>query len=285
MDDAATITIGLGQMTVVGGQREINLATAERFIAEAARLGCTVLVLPECLDLGWTHGSAATLAEPIPGPTVERLCDAARRHRLHVVAGLVERDGDRCYNAAVLIDPGGTILLKHRKINELEIAHHLYALGTRLETVVTAFGVVGIPICADCLPASTVLGHSLARMGAQLLLSPCAWAVPADWDNVATPYGGTWNRSYGELARPYRMTVVGASNVGRLTDGPWAGRPCIGASRAVGPDGGLLLECAFGETAEELRTITVPVLQPDRRGTGLSEHLKCRVVARTPPEA
>ncbi|NLF29419.1 MAG: carbon-nitrogen hydrolase family protein [Planctomycetes bacterium] len=278
MNDTPTITIGLGQMTVLGGEPEINLATAERFIADAAARGCTVIVLPECLDLGWTHGSALTLAEPIPGPASERLCDAARRCGIHVVAGLVEREGRRCHNAAVLIDPEGTILLKHRKINELEIAHHLYGLGTRLETAVTGFGVVGIPICADCLPASTVLGHSLARMGAQLLLSPCAWAVPTTWDNAATPYGGTWNASYGELARLYRMTVVGVSNVGRLADGPWAGRPCIGASRAVGPDGALLLECAFGPDAEELRTVTVPVVAPDRRGTGLSEHLKCRVV-------
>ncbi len=162
----------------------------------------------------------------------------------------------------------------------MEIAHHLYALGTRLQTAATAFGVVGIPICADCLPASTVLGHSLARMGARLLLSPCAWAVPPDWDNDATPYGRPWNEAYGELARLYGMTVVGVSNVGRLTDGPWAGRPCIGASRAVGPDGKLLLECGFGAASEQLRTITTTVATPARRGTGLSEHLNLRVVAR-----
>ena len=39
-----------------------------------------------------------------------------------VVAGLVKRVGDRLYNAAVLIDPHGEILLVHRKINKHDIA-------------------------------------------------------------------------------------------------------------------------------------------------------------------
>ena len=32
-------------------------------------------------------------------------------------------------------------------------------------------------------------GHALGRMGARLLLSPCAWAVDADHDNAREPYG------------------------------------------------------------------------------------------------
>src|SRR3954447_14202760 len=109
---------GMAQILVEGGHLDANLARAEGAIGRAAAEGCRLVVLPECLDLGWTDPSARDLARPVPGPHSERLARAALRHRIHVAAGLVERAGDRLYNAAVLIDPEGRIRLHHRKINE-----------------------------------------------------------------------------------------------------------------------------------------------------------------------
>ena len=115
----------MGQMLVEGGRIEENLNRAEGMIREAAARGCRVIVLPECLDAGWTHPSARKLAEEIPGNTSDRLCEAARENNILVVAGLTERDGGRIYNSAILIDKDGRILLKHRKINVLKIAQNL----------------------------------------------------------------------------------------------------------------------------------------------------------------
>jgi predicted amidohydrolase len=247
-----TFSIGMGQMLVEGGRPEDNLDRAERMIEEAGRRGCYFLVLPECLDLGWTHPSARDLAQPLPGPYSDRLAAAARRAGVYVVAGLVERDGDRLYNAAVLISPEGELLLKHRKINELDIAHDLYSIGDRLGVADTPFGRVGVTICADNFPGTLAFGESLARMGARLLLSPCAWAVDADHDNGKEPYGGLWKGAYSTLARKFPVTVVGVSNVGWMTGGPWEGRKCIGCSLAVGPGGEVLAEGPYGESAEAL---------------------------------
>ena len=80
---------------------------------------------------------------------------------MFVVAGLVERAGDRLYNAAVLIDPRGETLLVHRKINELEIAHDLYSIGDRLAVVPTELGTLGISICADNFPLSVSQSQAL----------------------------------------------------------------------------------------------------------------------------
>ena len=52
---------------------------------------------------------AMPYAEEIPGPSTEALADACRRLGVHVVCGLIERDGDRLHNAAVLIGPDGLI--------------------------------------------------------------------------------------------------------------------------------------------------------------------------------
>src|SRR5688500_14973011 len=118
--------IGLAQILVEGGRPEANLNRAVEAIHTAAAQDCRLVVLPECLDLGWTDPSARQLAQPIPGPHVARLAAAAREHNLYVAAGLVERRAERLHNAAVLLSPAGEILLHYRKINELDIALDLY---------------------------------------------------------------------------------------------------------------------------------------------------------------
>ncbi len=133
-------------MLVEGGKPDANLARAIAMIADALAKGCDIVVLPECLNYGWTHPSARGAAPPIPGPHSDLLASAAG---LWVVAGLVESDGGRLYNAAVMISPEGEIVLKHRKINELEIAHDLYSLGTSVGVAETPLGTLGLNICAD----------------------------------------------------------------------------------------------------------------------------------------
>jgi predicted amidohydrolase len=270
----ARFMVGMAQMPVQGGDLEANLARTKEMIARAADDGCAVVVLPETLDAGWTHPSAAELAAPIPGPTCDRLAEAAAEVGIQVVAGLTERAGDRLYNSSVLLAPDGELLLRHRKINVLEIAQDLYAIGDSLRVAETELGMVGIPVCADNFSSSLVLGHSLARMGAQMLLCPAAWAVPADHDNATEPYGETWRRSFSELARLYDMTVVGVSNVGPMDAGPWAGRKCIGCSLAVGPGGAILGQAPYGEGTEVLMTVPVEPQEPIGRGTTIAEKLK-----------
>ena len=242
----------MGQMLVEGGASARNLGRAVAMIHRAATEGCAVVVLPECLDAGWTHPSARDIARPIPGDSSSALAAAARDAGIHVVAGLTERDGERIYNAAILISPHGEILLKHRKINELDIARDLYATGDRLGVARTPLGVVGITICADNFPDSLDLAQVLARMGCQVLLSPSAWAVDAAHDNLRTPYGALWKESYSAIAGRHGIPVIGVSNVGWLTAGPWKGRKCIGCSLAMGAAGSVLAQGPYGEDAEAL---------------------------------
>ena len=265
--------LGMAQMLVEGGAVEQNLARATRMIEQAAEQGCRVVVLPECLDLGWTDPSARNLAQAIPGPNSEALCRAARRAKIYVAAGLTERDGDQIYNAAILISPEGEILLKHRKINIMDIAQDLYATGDCLGVARTPLGTIGLNICADNFPNSLVIGHSLARMGAQILLSPSAWAMPANHDNDQEPYGDLWRGSYTTLTNLYDMTIVGVSNVGWLRGGPWQGYKCIGCSLAVGPGGTILSQGSYGESAEELIVVPIELVEPDVTGTNIAEAL------------
>jgi predicted amidohydrolase len=262
--------LGMAQMLVKGGQPEQNLNRAAKMIWQAADQGCAVVVLPECLDLGWTDPAARELAQPLPGPHSDVLAQVAEEAGVYVVAGLTERAGGQIYNAAVLISPQGEILLKHRKINIMEIAQDLYATGDSLAVVQTPLGTIGINICADNFPNSLVFGHSLARMGAQLLLSPCAWAMPPEHDNSQEPYGELWKTAYSTLTQLYDLIVVGVSNVGWLRGGPWQGYKCIGCSLAIGPGGVILAEAPYGETAESLTVIEVEPVERTITGAAIA---------------
>jgi predicted amidohydrolase len=265
--------LAMAQMLVEGGQPTRNLKRAAAMIHEAADQGCAIVVLPECLDLGWTDPAARELAQPIPGPRSDVLAQAALQVGIHVVAGLTERAGERIYNAAVLISSEGNILLKHRKINIMEIAQDLYSTGDSLAVVETPLGTIGISICADNFPDSLVFGHSLARMGVQLLLSPCAWAMPPEHDNTQEPYGELWKTAYTTLTQLYDITVVGVSNVGWLRGGPWRGHKCIGCSLAVGPGGAILAEGPYGEAAESLIVVEIEPVECQVTGAAIAKML------------
>ena len=249
--------IAIGQMRVVPGEPSTNLQTARRFVQEAGEEGADVVVLPECLDLGWTDESAAELADPVPGVRSDALARAAAEAGIFVVAGLTERGNDgRCYNVSVLIDRKGALLGTHQKINILDIATGIYSAGRRLQVISCELGQVAIPICADCLEESIEIPRALGRMGATMILSPSAWAVPPGYDNDATPYGADWIVPYTDVATAYGLTVVGVSNVGRIQSGSWAEYPCIGSSLIVTP-GGVSHQSAFGENAEVLDVVDV----------------------------
>lgn len=271
--------LAMCQILVEGGRPRANLDRAAAALERAAQLECRLAVLPECLDVGWTHPSGGPLAEPIPGPHTDFLAQIARRLGLYVAAGLVERDGDRRYNAAVLIGPDGKLLLHHRKINELEIGLGIYSIGDRLAVARTDLGVIGLNICADNFESSLSIGHVLGRMGARLLVSPCSWVVEKDRPGDGESYSPFWEKPYGELSRLYGMTVVGVSHVGQIEAGPWAGREAIGCSLAVGPDGEasrVLARGTYGAQAQEVVRVEVDPRPPLAQGTGWEAQLARR---------
>jgi predicted amidohydrolase len=201
-----------------------------------------------------------------------RLRDAARKHRIHVCAGLIERADHQFFNSAVLYSPEGEVLLRHRKLNELAIAHHLYAQGDRLAVANTSLGTIGVMICADAFAPGQVISRTLGMMGAQIILSPCAWAVPPDHDNTATPYGQLWLDNYIPVARDFQLWIAGASSVGPITNGAWSGHHCIGNSLVVNPSGEVVLRGPHGVEASTLRCVDVVLAPRSIRPDGRHDH-------------
>lgn len=249
-------TLGLGQTLVEGGTREANLRRAEGAIRKLATKGADVVLLPEAMNLGWTHPSCHTQAEPIPnGESCQHLSKLAAELDLYVAAGLVEQDAGTIHNSAVLIDSSGEVILQHRKINELDIAHDCYTPGTGLQVIDTKLGRLGLMICADGFADQLAISRSLAQMGAEIILSPCAWAVPPEFDPSATPYGQIWLDSYAPVCRESNLWIAACSNIGPIEAGPWKGHRCIGNSIVMGPEGKPTLTGPY----DQLTVMTVQV--------------------------
>src|SRR5947209_10945148 len=89
-----------------------NLGLIAEGLSRAQGAGAELAVFPECAVSGYLYTSLAEaleIAEPIPGTSSDRIAELAARDGIYTVAGMLERDGDRCYNTAVIAGPHGLI--------------------------------------------------------------------------------------------------------------------------------------------------------------------------------
>jgi predicted amidohydrolase len=180
------------------------------------------------------------------------------------------------YNSAVIIGPDGNLLIKHRKLNELDIAHDLYAQGDRINVCHTGLGTLGLMICADATAQDWPVQRSLGYMGADIILSPSSWAVPPEHNNEETPYGDTWRVPYKAAATEFGIWVIGVSNVGWIPEGPWKGWRCIGCALVYDPQGNEVLQGPYGAEADTIMYVDVETLKRPARGTGWYRYWKSR---------
>jgi len=220
------VRIGICQVFLIDGDRGGNFVRIERAIAEAKEGGAEIACLPETAVLGWVNPDAHKRAYAIPGEDSRRLCGLASKYEIHLCAGLEEKEGNALYDSAVLIDDGGEILAKHRKIILLaELMEPPYTAGAEIGAVKTRFGRIGMLICAD-----THEDAILKRMRAakpDLLLIPYGYAAPEeDWPG----HGAELERVVCHAARISGAVAVGTNSVGAITNGPWRGRVYGGQS-------------------------------------------------------
>lgn len=275
------IKVGMAQLLVEGGEPERNLMRAESLIKEASNKHCDIVLLPETIDFAWTHPSVYSEALPIPGKYSDFFCNLAKQYSLFICVGLTERKYDKLYNTAVLIDNKGEIILKHSKVNILEVEPPFYEIGQNISVVDTKFGKIGLNICADNYQDALSIGHTIGRMGAQILLSPSSWTVDYSITEEMDPYQDKWEKPLSSLASLFNMLVVSTTSVGYIVGGPYEGKKMVGCSIAVDKTG-ILTKGQFNEFAGELIIIETEVPQKTLKGTQISDYLSSRGVSYFP---
>ncbi|MFN3490488.1 MAG: carbon-nitrogen hydrolase family protein, partial [Emticicia sp.] len=143
------VKIAIGQILCVDGDRAGNIKRIEYALMEAKDNNADIIVFPESCLLGWINPESHKRASPVPGNDSELISFLARKYTIYICIGLDEKENDKLFGSAILVDDQGTILLKHRKINVLpELMTPPYSSGDKIEVVQTKFGVIGVLICA-----------------------------------------------------------------------------------------------------------------------------------------
>jgi len=229
------IRIAMCQILCLDGDRNGNIARMDVAMDRARDMPVDIVCFPETVFYGWVNPEAHTRAQPIPGEDSEILCNLARQGAF-VCAGLEEKDGDKLYDSALLIDGDGRILLKHRKIILLsELMTPRYAPGRDVQVAETEFGKIGVLICADTHDQEIL--ERMASLKPDLVLVPYGYAAP---EEAWPAHGKQLERVVQNAARVIGAPVIGTNLVGQITHGPWRGQTYEGHSVAVDRRGRIL---------------------------------------------
>ena len=139
----------------VSGDVEANFRAIEQMTGEAA--DADLVLFPEAAVTGLNNTGDPVhdlpLGQAIPGAVTERLGAQARARGIWLAIGLLERDGDRLYDSAILVDPTGKIRLKYRRIQPQwhgrNADPNVYCQGSDLGKVDTPLGSFAFLLCGD----------------------------------------------------------------------------------------------------------------------------------------
>lgn len=171
---------------IVSEDKQKNLETALHYIAEAKKNLADLIVLPETFMAFMSTGAKknyADIAEPLDGPFVTTLSQAAKQHQIHVVCGIYEQKVDeenRCYNTIIILDDEGKLIHKYQKTHLYDAfsyneSKNIIPSDNGFEPVKTKFGMIGVLVCYEMrFPEIT---RTLALKGAEIILVPTAWVA------------------------------------------------------------------------------------------------------------
>ncbi len=212
---------------------------------------------PKGLDFGAVVGSRSEAGKAMflryfkgavtcPGAETEMLAEWARRLGLHIVIGVIERDGGTLYCTSLLFSPDGGLVGKHRKLMPTAMERLIWGMGdsSTMKVVETEIGRIGMAICWEnymplyrqhlyeqgvqlwCAPTvdvremwRTSMRH-IAYEGRCFVLSACQRTVKEDWPEdlrgvgvpiegqslIVSPYGAV-------LARPMEKTGLAVAEI------------------------------------------------------------------------
>jgi len=156
-----------------------SLAVLADAARQAAEQGARLLVTDEMFLTGYALGDrVAELAEPAGGPAQARVAEIAARHRIGIVYGAPEREGDAVFNTARFVGPDGGLLAVYRKTHLFgDYERNVFTAGAEPVVQAELDGVrIGLLICYDVEFPEPVRAHALA--GTELLVVPTALMRP-----------------------------------------------------------------------------------------------------------
>jgi predicted amidohydrolase len=248
------VDLAVVQMDCVLGDVAANVARIEALARDAVgRLDAQVpaasdapgrvprlIVFPECATTGYFVGEqAASLAEPLDGPTNRRLAALAAAIDAHLAVGVLEAAGDLVYDALALVSPVDGVIASYRKVHLFAGEKAVFASGREPLLVETPFGTIGLTICYDLMFPEYVRGLVLG--GARLIVNGTDW-ITDPWQTGMGWAGPSVRALAATRALENGVHVAMAGRVGVE-----AGFASLGHSTVASPTGAVLAGLEDGE--------------------------------------
>ncbi|HEX3218620.1 MAG TPA: carbon-nitrogen hydrolase family protein [Candidatus Limnocylindria bacterium] len=247
----STIRVAACQIDPQIGEVNANLERISTVVTEAAASGAQFIVLPEAAVTGYGFSS---LAEALPvarladSSAEEMLAGLAETHRVSVVCGTLEAQGDEVFNVALVLLPDGR-RYRYRKMHLPFLGIDRFATpGPDAPAVIEVDGLrFGVLICYDLrFPEAARI---CALEGADLIALPTNWPVGVQFHpDLFAPARAAENHCY----------VLAADRVGTER-----GTTFMGRSVLFDPDGERLAvasdtneEIIYGDISPELARST-----------------------------
>jgi nitrilase len=189
----AIVKAAVVQSAPVVFDREATLDRVGHLVAEACAGGAELVVFPEAfvsaypkgLNFGAVVGGRTPAgredfrryydsAVEVPGPAVRRLGVIAADSAVHLVIGVIEREGGTLYCTVLFFAPDGRMLGKHRKLMPTASERLVwgYGDGSTLPVFDTPLGRLGAVICwENYMP---MMRMAMYAKGIQLYCAPTA---------------------------------------------------------------------------------------------------------------
>jgi N-carbamoylputrescine amidase len=271
--------VGLVQMSC-GPEPAANLDKAADRVRDAARAGANIVCLPELFGAQYfcqrEDIALFDLAEPIPGPTTERLAAVAREEKVVVVASLFERRAAGLYhNTAAVLHTDGTTAGLYRKMHipddPLYYEKFYFTPGDLgFKAFDTAVGKIGTLVCWDqWYPEGARI---TALHGANLIFYPTAigWH-PAEREEFGAAQYDAWQTIQRSHAIANGVYIAAVNRVGHESgdvrgdkvDGP--GLDFWGGSFIADPFGRVIAKAPHDSEEILIAEVDLGLLEDTRR--------------------
>ena len=196
-------------------------------LEQAAQQKADLVVLGETLTYAGVGSNYAACAEPVPGPSTDYFGDLARKHNLHIVAGLIERDGHELFNVAALIAPDGKLVGKYRKVclpdGEFDGG---ISPGADYPVFETRLGKIGMMICYDGFFPE--VARELSNRGAEIIAWP-VWGCNPDQARARATENHVYiaSSTYEDVSRNWMLTAVYGHDGSILAQAKTWGTVCV----------------------------------------------------------
>ena len=185
------LTVGLAQMNS-RDNRQQNLEAAEMLIRSLAAQGAELIMLPEYFHFMGPDELKKQHAEPLlKSFWLERVAGLAHELNIHIhIGSCLEKEGERIFNTAVVIDPHEQIIARYRKIHLFDVEvpdgksyfeSSVFSPGQDVATFGIGDFTFGMATCYDL--RFPEMFRKLSMKGANVLLVPAAFTLETGRDH------------------------------------------------------------------------------------------------------